>query len=178
MGGNISPKDMEIISDGVLNGLGSMDELPDSVKGALTQYWGSMGIDATQPDSQMTQDQLAALKEQRQSQQGGIFSSPIFKPIEWVGSKLYQVYSSTIPPALSAGAMAAHSLVYGRPDYIGQDGEMDALSDYWNYAHKVSPGQSIWMLGMNDKELKDRGIRPDQIAHDQALQEKGQFRDT
>lgn len=178
MGGNISPKDMEIISDGVLNGLGSMDELPNSVKGALTEYWGSMGIDATQPDSQMTQDQLAALKEQRQAQQGGIFSSPIFKPIEWVGSKLYQVYSSTISPALSAGAMAAHSLVYGRPDYIGQDGEMDALSDYWNYAHKVSPGQSIWMLGMNNDELKARGIRPDQIAHDQALQEKGQFRDT
>jgi len=177
MAGNISPKDMQVISDGILNGLGTMDQLPDPVKGALTQYWGSMGIDATQPDSQMTQDQLAALKEQRDAQSGGIFNSPVFKPIEWVGSKLYQAYSASVSPIMSAGAMAVHSIVYGRPDYIGEDGEMDALSDYWNYAHKVSPGQSIWMLGLNDKQLKDRGIRPDQIAQDQALQSKGEFRD-
>ena len=96
MGGNISPKDMQIISDGVLNGLGTMDQLPEPVRNSLTQYWGSMGIDATQPNSQITQDQLAALKEQRSQQSGGIFNSPIFKPIEWVGSKLYQVYSSTV----------------------------------------------------------------------------------
>jgi len=178
MGGNISPKDMQIISDGVLTGLGTMDQLPEPVRNSLTQYWGSMGIDATQPDSQITQDQLAALKEQRSQQSGGIFNSPIFKPIEWVGSKLYQVYSSTVSPILSAGAMAAHSVVYGRPDYIGQDGEMDALKDYWSYAHKVSPGQSIWMLGMDNNELKSRGIRPDQISQDLTLQHESKYRDT
>jgi len=177
MAGNVSQKDMEIISDGVLNGLGTVDQLPTNVKGALFQYWGSMGIDATKPDDPMTQAQLDALKQQREDQQGGIFNSPIFKPIEWAGAKLYAAYSATISPAFSAGAMAAHSIVYGRPDYIGEDGEMDALKDYWNYAHKVSPGQAVWMLGFNDKELKERGIRPDQISQDLALQEKGKYRD-
>ena len=177
MGGNVSRKDMEIISNGILDGLGTVDQLPSGVKGALFDYWDSMGIDATKPDSEMTQAQLAELKSQREAQSGGIFNSPIFKPIEWVGSKLYQVYSSTVSPALSAGAMAAHSIVYGRPDYIGEDGEWDAIKDYWNYAHDVSPGQSIWMLGLNDKELKDRGIRPDQISEDLNLQEKGKYRD-
>jgi hypothetical protein len=178
MGGNISPKDMEIISDGVLNGLGTMDQLPAPVRNSLNEYWSSMGIDATHPDSDMTQQQLAALKEQRAAQQGSMFDSPIFKPIEWVGSKLYQAYSATVSPAFSAAGMAAHSLVYGRPEYIGQDGEWDAMKDYWNYAHKVSPGQSLWMLGMNDKELKARGIRPDQISEDLALQSEGKYRDT
>lgn len=178
MAGNVSQKDMEIISNGVLDGLGTVDQLPGGVKSALFDYWGQMGIDATQPNSEMTQAQLEELKAQREAQTGGIFNSPIFKPIEWVGSKLYQVYSASVSPMISAAGMAAHSLVYGRPDYIGEDGEMDALKDYWSYAHKVSPGQSIWMLGLNDKELKERGIRPDQISEDLALQKKGEYRDT
>lgn len=178
MGGNVSRKDMEIISDGVLDGLGTVDQLPGGVKDALFQYWGSMGIDATQPNSDITQKQLAELKSQREAQSGGFFNSPIFKPIEWVGSKLYAAYSATVSPALSAGAMAAHSLVYGRPDYIGEDGEWDAMKDYWNYAHDVSPGQAVWMMGLNDKELKSRGIRPDQISQDLAAQKKGEYRDT
>ncbi len=178
MAGNISPKDMEIISNGILDGIGTVDQLPDPVKNSLMQYWGSMGIDATKPEDPITQQQLMALKEEREASKGGFLNSPIFKPIEWVGSKLYQAYSATVSPVVSAGAMAAHSIVYGRPEYIGEDGEFDALKDYWNYAHKVSPGQAIWMLGLNDKELKDRGIRPDQISQDLALQAKGEYRDT
>lgn len=178
MAGNVSQKDMEIISNGVLDGLGTVDQLPSGVKGALFQYWGSMGIDATQPNSEMTQAQLEELKAQREAQTGGIFNSPVFKPIEWVGSKLYALYSATVSPAISAGGMAAHSLVYGRPEYIGEDGELDALKDYWDYAKVVSPGQSIWMLGLNDEELKSRGIRPDQISEDLKLQKKGEYRDT
>lgn len=178
MAGNVSQKDMEIISNGILDGLGTVDQLPSGVKGALFQYWGNMGIDATQPNSEMTQAQLEELKAQREAQSGGIFNSPVFKPIEWVGSKLYALYSSTVSPAISAGGMAAHSLVYGRPGYIGEDGELDALKDYWNYAHDVSPGQSIWMLGLSDDELKSRGISPDQISQDLKLQEKGEYRDT
>lgn len=176
MAGNISRKDMEVISDGVLNGLGTVDNLPSNVKGALFQYWGSMGIDATQPDGEMMQAQLDELRKSRAQAASG-FNSPIFKPIEWVGSKLYKVYSETVSPALSTALLSAHSLVYGRPDYIGEDGEWDATKDYWNYAHKVSPGQALWMLGLNDNELKERGIRPDQISQDLALQKKGEYRD-
>lgn len=182
MAGNISQKDMETISNGVIDGLGTIDQLPSPVKNALFQYWGNMGIDGTQPNSELTQAQFDLLKEQREAQQGGLLNtitqSAAFKPIEWIGSKLYWAYSESVSPILSAGAMAARSVVYGRPEYIGEDGEMDALKDYWSYAHEVSPGQSIWMLGMNDKELKDRGIRPDQIAQDLKLQEKGKYRDT
>jgi hypothetical protein len=175
--GNVSQKDLEIISNGVMDNLTSADKLPEGVRNALFEYWGSQGIDTSNPDSDITQAQLEELKAQRSAQQGGIFDSPIFKPIEWVGAKLYKAYSESISPILSAGAMAAHSIAYGRPDYIGEDGEWDALKDYWNYAHKISPGQAIWELGLNDKELKERGIRPDQISQDLDLQAKGKYKD-
>ncbi|HEY6019381.1 MAG TPA: hypothetical protein VIY48_05580 [Candidatus Paceibacterota bacterium] len=177
MAGNISQKDMEIISNGITDGLGTVDQLPGNVKSALFNYWDQMGIDATNPNSEITQAQLEELKAQREAQSGGIFNSPVFKPIEWIGSKLYQAYSASVSPILSAGAMAAHSIVYGRPDFIGEDGEVDALKDYWHYAHSVSPGQAIWQLGLNNEELKQRGIRPDQIAQDAELQKKGQYQD-
>mgnify|MGYP001081837032 CR=1 FL=1 len=177
MAGNVSPKDMEIISRGVLDGYEQMDNLPPTVRRKLLEYWEPMGIDPNQPDSEMTRQQIEALKEQREAQRGGVFDLPIFKPIEWIGAKMYQAYSESVSPILSAGGMAVHSVIYGRPDYIGEEGELDALKDYWNYAHKVSPGQSVWMLGLNNEELKQRGISPDQIAHDLALQEKGKFKD-
>lgn len=167
---------MQIISDGILNGTGQMDELPVQVQSALAEYWGTQGIDMSDPNSELTQAQLGALAQQRAQQEGG--GVPwLLKPIEWVGSKLYQFYSATVSPILSSGTMALHSVIYGRPDYIGEDGEWDAFKDYWNLSHKVSPGQAVWMLGMNDQELADRGIRPDQIARDKDLVLKGAYRD-
>lgn len=179
MAGTISQKDMEVISNGIIDGLGQVEDLPQGVRDALFSYWGGMGIDATKPESSVTQEQFKQLQEMRSAQinAGGILNSPIFKPIEWLGSKLYWAYSNTVSPAVSAGAMAAHSVVYGRPDYIGEDGEWDAMKDYWNLSKNVSPGQSIWMLGFNDKELEERGIRPDQIAMDASLVKKGEYSD-
>lgn len=169
-------RDMKTLSDSVLENKMKVDDLPRGAQLALKSYWEASGVDFSNPD--MAEAQLTDLVTQRREQSSSsIFDSPFFKPIEWVGSKLYKVYSATVSPILSAGGMALHSVLYGRPDYIGQDGEMDALKDYWDLAHKVSPGQSVWMLGLNDKELKDRGIRPDQISEDLALQAKGEYRD-
>ena len=169
-------KDMDLLSNAVLDGTMDVDNLPKNAQAALQDYWSSAGIDFSKPE--MSQKQMEELVQQRRdaTASGGIFDSPLFKPIEWVGSKLYALYSATISPAFSAGAMAAHGIAYGRSDYIGEDGEWDALKDYWDIAHDVSPGQAIWMLGMNDKELADRGIRPDQIAEDERLIEAGKFR--
>lgn len=177
MAGNVSQKDLETISNGVMDNLTSVDKLPSEVRNALFDYWGSKGVDSSDPESGITQAQLQELKSQREAQQGGIFDSPIFKPLEWIGAKLYKAYSESVSPIISAGAMAAHSIAYGRPEYIGEDGELDALKDYWSYAHKISPGQSIWELGFSNKELKDRGIAPNQISEDLALQAKGKYKD-
>ncbi|QFP94728.1 hypothetical protein SEA_FABIAN_9 [Streptomyces phage Fabian] len=171
-----SNKDMQVISDGILTGVGSMEQLPSNVQAKLAEYWQSQGIDMSNPNSDLTQAQLGELAQQRAAAEGG--GTPwLLKPIEWVGSKLYKFYSATVSPILSAGTMSLHSVIYGRPDYIGEDGEWDAFKDYWNLAHKVSPGQAVWMLGMNDDELKARGIRPDQIARDKDLVLKGDYRD-
>lgn len=180
MAGNYTPnaKDMDLLSNAVLDGTMDVDNLPKNAQFALQQYWSSAGVDFGNPD--MSQRQMEELIQQRRdaTASGGIFDSPLFKPIEWVGSKLYALYSATISPILSAGLMSAHSVVYGRPDYIGEDGEWDALKDYWDIAHHVSPGQAVWQLGFNDDELKARGIRPDQMAEDAAKVEKGEYRDT
>lgn len=167
---------MQVISDGVLTGVGSMEQLPTNVQAKLAEYWQAQGIDMSDPTSDLTQAQLQELAAQRQAAEGG--GTPwLLKPIEWVGSKLYQFYSATVSPILSSGTMALHSVIYGRPDYIGEDGEWDAFKDYWNYSHKVSPGQAVWMLGLNSEELTARGIGPDQIARDKDLVLKGQYRD-
>lgn len=179
MAGGVNNKDLQIISDGVLSGNHTVDQLPKNVQGALSNYWGSLGVNMDDPSSQLTQQQLAQLSKSRaDAANGGSFlDSPIFKPIEWIGSKIYQVYSDTISPTLSAGVMALHSVMYGRPDYIGEDGEWDAMKDYWNYAHKISPGQAVWELGLNNKELDARGISPDQMALDSSLAKQGKYKD-
>src|SRR5688572_12546921 len=175
-GTEYNPKDMQVISDGVLTGVGSMEQLPSSVQAKLAEYWQAQGIDMSNPNSDLTQSQLQALAAQRQAAEGG--GTPwLLKPIEWVGSKLYQFYSATVSPILSSGTMALHSVIYGRPDYIGEDGEWDAFKDYWNLSHKTSPGQAVWMLGLNNEELTARGISPDQIARDKDLVLKGEYRD-
>ena len=170
-------KDMDLLSNAVLDGTMEVDNLPKNAQAALQQYWASAGIDFSNPD--MSQRQMEELIQQRRdaTASGGIFDSPLFKPIEWVGSKLYALYSATISPILTSGLMATHSVIYGRPDYIGEDGEWDALKDYWNISHHVSPGQAVWQLGMNDDELKQRGIRPDQMAEDALKVEAGEYRD-
>lgn len=170
-------KDMELLSNAVLDGTLEVSNMPRNAQLALQDYWTSAGIDFSNPE--MSGRQVEELIQQRRdaTASGGIFDSPLFKPIEWVGSKLYWLYSESISPILSSGLMAAHSVAYGRPDYIGEDGEWDALKDYWNISHHVSPGQAVWQLGMNDEELKQRGIRPDQMAEDAKAVEAGTYRD-
>lgn len=170
-----NPKDMQVISDGILKGVGTMEQLPTNVQIKLGEYWSSIGIDMSDPNSEMTQVQLQELAQERAAAEGG--TPWLLKPIEWVGSKLYQFYSATVSPILSSGTMALHSTIYGRPDYIGEDGEWDAFKDYWNLSHNVSPGQAVWMLGLNNEELKARGISPDQISRDKALLLRGAYRD-
>lgn len=174
---NPNQKDMEVLSNAVLDGDLQVDQMPKAAQYALQSYWANAGVDMENPE--VSGEQINALQEERNAASGGggIFDSPLFKPIEWLGSKLYALYSATVSPAISAGAMAAHSVVYGRPDYIGEDGEIDAFKDYWDVAHEVSPGQAIWMMGLNDKELKARGIRPDQIAEDNSLLARGEYKD-
>lgn len=183
MPSSLNPKDMELLSNAIFDGDMQFEKLPEGAKLALGDYWASAGIDFSNPEQ--SERQLDELITQRQEQvEGGFFDSPIFKPIEWIGSKLYWLYSETVSPILSSGLMAAHSVIYGRPEWVGQDGggywerEWDGLGDYWDAAHAVSPGQAIWMLGLNDKELEERGIRPDQMAMDKKLALEGKLAPT
>ena len=178
MASNPTEKDIQLISDAVLEGTLDVNNLPQSAQAALANRWQSFGLDVSQPYDETSQAQYQALRQEREARAGGgFFDSPVFKPIEWVGSKLYAAYSATISPILSAGGMALHSVAYGRADYIGEDGEWDAMQDYWDLAHNISPGQAVWMMGFSDSQLKERGIRPDQIAQDKKLVAAGEYRD-
>lgn len=170
-------KDLDLLSNAVLDGKMDIDNLPRQAQQDLYSYWQSAGVNFDDPE--LSQQQFEGLIQQRRDSTAiSFFDSPIFKPIEWVGSKLYKLYSATVSPILTSGLMAGRSLIYGRPDYIGEDGEWDALADYWHLAHYTSPGQAVWQFGFNDKELKERGIRPDQMAQDKKALEAGTYRDT
>ena len=180
------PKDIEGYSNAVLDGSMRLAELPDDARNGVMQYWAQSGVDVLNPQSAVTQAQIEQLVQQRQGQVNkGILDtfleSPVYKPIEWVGSKLYAFYSATISPAFSAGAMAAHNVIYGRPEGAPApsfgESEWDYFGTVWDQAHSVSPGQALWMLGLNNEELKARGISPEQIAADKKSQLAGTYRD-
>jgi len=176
MAGNVSPKDMEIISRGVLDGYEQMDNLPPTVRRKLLEYWEPMGIDPNQPDSEMTRQQIEALKEQREAQRGGVFDLPIFKPIEWVGAKLYQAWSETVSPAASFAALNLSTSLESL-----KSGEIDdkalGFKDSWELAHHVSPGQAWWMLGMSPEGRERSGLSHDQLLKDELAYERGDYKD-
>lgn len=170
MGNQPNLNDLRTISDGVIDGDVKLSELPDIVQQDLVSMWTGQSEPEFGPDSKTVE---ALMQERDARVQDSILDSPLFKPIEWVGSKLYWAYSQTVSPAASTAAMVVRSAIHGRPDYIGQDGELDALGDYWRLAHSVSPGQAIWQLGLDNDELKARGITPDQMAQDKKLVAEG-----
>lgn len=178
---SISQADMKTISDGVLDGLRTVDQLPDNVRSSLMNYWGSMGVNVNDMGSAVTQSQIQQLKQQRQDQEGlgnAFLNSPIFKPVEWLGSKIYKVYSDAISPVLSTGLMAAHDMIYGMPNWSKGQSELEELGHVWDYSHNISPGQSLWMLGLNNKELKDRGLDWKDLSMDADAQRAGTFHGT
>lgn len=181
MAGNVSQTDLETISQGIFDGRTTIDKLPDQVKSQMMQYWQSQGVDTTNPNPQVTQEQIQQLQATRAAQQGSgnaFLNSPIFKPIEWIGSKMYQAYSSTVSPALSTGLMAAHDMIYGQPEWAKGQSELEELGNVWDYSHNISPGQAVWMLGLNNDELKARGLDWKDIATDTAAVKAGTFHDT
>lgn len=177
MPGSASPNDYEVVSNDILDGNRSIEDLPEAARQQLLQYWQTK----TAPDASGQID-MQALQEQRQKQLDSVGGTPFFlKPIEAIGSGLYWLYSKTVSPAISTLALGAHRAIYGKEsiDQFANDpwGVQDA-KDLWSDAHKVSPGQAIWMLGLNNKELRDRGISPNQMAADKDLILKGKYRDT
>lgn len=165
-----NPRDLEIISNAILDGDVTFDSLPQNVQGSVLQHMSGPGGTA---GAAPTEEQINELYAKRQEQTKGFFDSPIFKPIEWVGSKLYWLYSESVSPIISAGSMAVHNVIYGRPEGAPApsfgSSEWDYLSDVWDQAHTVSPGQAIWQLGLNNEELKERGISPEQMSADKKL---------
>lgn len=147
-------------SDALLSGKTDFDSLPDSVKRQVQDYW-TKNPAALSPT--VTQEQLDALNQKRQAaMQKGEGEGPIslaLKPLEYVGSKMYWVYSHTVSPVLSASVLGARRAIYG----TGY-GEQDDYRDIWDQAHNVSPGQAIWMLGLSNDELKDRGLQLSEIG--------------
>jgi hypothetical protein len=147
-------------SDALLGGKMDFDSLPDNVKRNIQDYW-TKNPEALSPS--VTQEELDALNAKRQAaMQRGEGTGPIswaLTPLEYVGSKMYWVYSHSVSPVLSSAVLGARRAVYG----TGY-GEQDDYRDIWDLAHNVSPGQAIWMLGLDNDQLRERGIAPAQIA--------------
>lgn len=149
-------------SDALLSGKLNFDSLPDNVKMSVQDYWRK-NPDALNPA--MNQQQAEALNVKRQQAfEKSIGTGPIsvaLMPVEWVGSKLYWVYSNTVSPAFSAAALTARRFIYGND--VSDPSGVAGLKDIWDEAHHISPGQSLWMLGLSNQEAHERGISPNQI---------------
>ena len=171
----VNNNDLKLISDAVLDNRYKYDELPQNVQDHLYNYWQSTA--PTDPTS--GGPDVNALARERAKKAEEVGGTPFFlKPIEALGSGLYWLYSKTISPMVSTVALGAHRAIYGKEaeDRISTDfwGVEDA-KDLWSDAHKVSPGQAIWMLGFNNKELRERGISPNQMAMDKRSLERGEL---
>lgn len=167
-------RDLEIISDAILEGKNSFDDLPPVVQQQVTNYWQNNA-----PKDASQQPDLEALAKERANRMAKLGGTPtILKPIEALGSGLYWLYSQTISPAFSTLALGAHRFVYGKEeeDLISKSywDPADAY-DLWSDAHKVSPAQAIWMLGFNNEELRARGISPNQMAEDKKKMARGEW---
>lgn len=167
MAGNVNQNDLKLVSDNVLDGHKSFDDLPDVVQQRLSEYWTTQAA----VDPATGQPDLDALASERASQRDKVGGTPFFlKPIEALGSGLYWLYSKTVSPIVSGAALAVHRGIYGKEesDVFEKDDwwGTQTFADLWDDAHKVSPGQAVWMLGLNNEELKERGISPNQMAED------------
>ena len=183
MAGDVSPKDLQTLQDGLVDGLITPEGLPGNVRDAVYQYMGGQGIDMSNPQSQVTQAQLAALKQQREANDGGIFDSKIFKPIEWVGSKLYKAYSATVSPAISFAGIEMSTFLndmnptgYQGKDYMHDQGL--GFSDAWELSHHLSPGQSWTLLTQTPGERQKAGVLPQDILKQEREVRKGTFKGT
>src|SRR5438094_4025457 len=175
MAGDISPNDLKTIQNGLVDQLITPDSLPEPVRNKVFEYMGQQGVNMGDPSSSVTQAQLAALRQQRQAQQGSFFDSSVFKPIEWIGSKMYQVYSDTISPAVS---FAELELKQATGAFQGKDYVNDpalGLGDEWELAHHVSPGQAFWMLGMTEKQREASGLTQAEMLKQEKQVKAGTF---
>lgn len=176
----MSGPDLSQLSDQILTGQSAIDHLPTDVRGQLINYWQTLGVNFAQQD--VAKAQLGTLGgagfQQQAAQQmknPSFMQSAInvaFKPVSMLGSLSHSIYSGVVSPTLSSTFLGVHDMFYG---YNGDPGSDNELSDLWTRAHAVSPGQAIWELGMNNDELKQRGIAPEQMVADKKAQEAGTF---
>src|SRR5690349_3147358 len=101
-------------SDALLSGKTDFDSLPDNIKRQVQDYW-TKNPEALSPT--VTQEQLDALNQKRQAAmakgEGGGPIGALLQPLEYVGSKMYWVYSHTVSPVLSAATLGARRAIYG-----------------------------------------------------------------
>ena len=175
----MSGNDLGQLSDQILSGQAAIDKLPIDVRGQLIDYWKTAGVNFANPQvaNQQLNDLTGATQQAQRS--AAVAANPVtqglgimFKPISMLGSFGHMLYSNIASPAVSFTALAAHSAIYG---YDGSDGSTGSLGNLWNQAHSISPGQAVWELGLNDQELKDRGISPQQMTADKALMAEGKY---
>ncbi|HEY6018553.1 MAG TPA: hypothetical protein VIY48_01200, partial [Candidatus Paceibacterota bacterium] len=123
----LSPADLQGLQADLLKGRVDLNQLPAGSVSALEDYW------RTNPNAQgapIDPNQAKQLEAQRSAYANApdILNSAIFKPIEWVGSKLYWAYSNSISPIVSGAAISIHNAIYGAPD----GWEDRSSSDIWN----------------------------------------------
>jgi hypothetical protein len=82
------------------------------------------------------------------------------KPVEQVASGLYWVYSKFISQPVSFLAIEGRQL--GQAAF-GNDSDLDP-QNAWQAARYTSPGQAIYMAGMNNGALRANGIEPTDLA--------------
>lgn len=79
-------------------------------------------------------------------------------PLEWAGSKMYEIYSKYMSRPVSSMILYASQADRGNWDY----------GDAWDAAKYTSPAQAAWMMFMTDDEMRNNGIDPHDIGGEQS----------
>lgn len=176
----MSGNDLNQLSDKVLYGQTDFGSLSTNIRGQLLDYWKTAGVNFSDPN--VAKAQLGTLQgygnqqAQQQGTQSGVqqIFNTVFKPVSMLGSLDHKLYSNLVAQPLSFALTGIHSLIYGYDGSTSSDSEIKSMYDD---AASVSPGQALWELGMNNNELKARGISPDQMAQQAKAVAAGTYRD-
>src|SRR5258705_10371280 len=99
----VTPRDLQTLSNSILDGSMKADNVPKNAQAALQQYWTQQGLDpSTMKDPGNVGDIIARRNQQQQGWLNKLTSSPIFKPTWSARSKCDWLDSHSAPPLVYA----------------------------------------------------------------------------
>lgn len=137
----------------LLSGNRQYKDLSQTEKQAFDQFY-SQRQGVFTPGTSYKPEAIDALSQQLSAQYGKngqkVQLPGWLHPLEWAGSKMYQVYSNYVSRPLSATALYVRSL-----GALATGEDYQSFGEIWGTAKHMSPGQSLSIMFMTEDQLKE-----------------------